>query len=142
MSRLRQSIRWRLRHVDSPPLPSSRGISSRSSPISGAAAHLPTIPEAQEAAASSRATLGASSSPAWGRGAGAAVEAGAAPAGASTTALLSLRAAGSGGASFEEVDLQQGEAAPGKHPQQHQQQQARRFATSLSCACFAGPLQH
>ena len=111
MSRLRQSIRRRLRHVDSPPLPSSRDLSRRNSPTSGAAAHLPTIPEAPEAAAGS-ATLGGSG-----------------------TAAAAV-AAGAGGASFEEVDLQQGEAAPGKHPQQ---KRARRF-TSLSCACFAGPL--
>ena len=119
MSRLRQSIRRRLRHVDSPPPPSSRDISHRSSPTSVAAAHLPAIPEAPEAAASSRVTLEGSSSAAATVAAGA-TAAGAATAGATAAALLPPRAAGAGGACFEEVDLQQGGAAPGKHPQQQQ----------------------
>lgn len=116
MSRLRQSLRRRLRRVDSPPLPHSRNLSS--SGAARAAAHLPAIPEAwppEAAAAAAAAEVPAAAS---------------AEAAAPTSASASASAAA--GAAFEEVDLSEPAPAAPAAPL------PRRFP-SFSCACLSQP---
>lgn len=128
MSRLRASIRRRLRRVDSPPVPRSRGLSGRGSPT---AAHLPAIPEGAPASVAGagagdmqrEAEPDAVAAPAEAVGGvgGAAVAAAASPAAAAVSQPSH--------ASLEEVDLSEPRQVPARSP-------SRRLG--LACACFAG----
>lgn len=129
MSRLRQSIKRRLRRADSPPVPRSRDLSTHGAP---AGAHLPPIPEAAGGAHLAGALAVDVLEPAavWPpTGQAAAAVPAAAPSVAPVAAPISEAAAP--GAAFEEVDLSEPALAAPCAPT------PRRFAP-LSCACFAG----
>lgn len=153
MSRLRASIRRRLRRADSPPVPRSRDLSGRTSPSSST--HLPAIPEGVPAAtvggaaSSAAGSLGAETEmAALGSPLPAAPAAAVAPAASSAGTVGASPAAGAGAAaeaaaeaaapasqaSLVEVDLSEPRPAPASSP-------SRRGG--LACACFAGgrPMQ-
>ena len=154
MSRLRASIRRRLRRADSPPVPRSRDLSGRISPTSGTA-HLPAIPEGAPDGAAAAAAGGGSpaaevelatlappqpAAAAVERAAGAEGAAGAAPASAAAAAspaaavapgaeTAEAAASQASRASLGEVDLSEQRPAPSSSPSRRR---------GLACACFAG----
>ena len=147
MSRLRASIRRRLRRADSPPVPRSRDLSGRTSPSSST--HLPAIPEGVPAAAVVGAAAGspgadlamaalgslppaAAAAVAPGTsGAGAVGVSPAAGAGVAAEAAAEAAAPASQAsrASLVEVDLSEPQPAPTISPSRRR---------GLACACFAG----
>ncbi len=144
MSRLRASIRRRLRRADSPPVPRSRDLSGRISPTSGTA-HLPAIPEGAPASAAAAAAgsggLGgqvelatlAPPHPAATAAVERAASVAAAPSPAAAAAPGAETAAAAGSqasrASLVEVDLSEQRPAPSSSPSRRR---------GLACACFAG----
>ena len=125
MSRLRASIRRRLRRADSPPVPRSRDLGGRGSPT---AAHLPAIPEAAPAPVGGSGAGGLLREAVPAAEAALAEPVGTAAAGAAASPPAAAAPPASGG-SLEEVDLSEPRPAPSHSP-------SRRLG--LACACFAG----